>query len=101
MNRFFRSALFPLIIIVVLAYLAMQTLMRDENKAEKQTLSQVKARIDDKPGTIDEALFDPRKQQFTLTLRQRADPRRPAANGTNPKPMRCDLGGADDDAPHP
>ena len=44
MNRFFRSALFPLIIIVVLAYLAMQTLTGNDKKAEKQTLSQLKTR---------------------------------------------------------
>ena len=51
MNRFFRSALFPLIIIVVLAYLAMQTLTGPDKKAEKKTTSEVKARIENDRGT--------------------------------------------------
>ena len=38
MNRFFRSALFPLIVIVLLVYLASQTLMKGE-KQEKVTYS--------------------------------------------------------------
>ena len=33
MNRFFRSALFPLIVIVLLVYLASQTLMRGGDKS--------------------------------------------------------------------
>jgi cell division protease FtsH len=67
-NRFFRSALFPLIIIVVLAYLAMQTLTGNEKKAEKQTYSQLIQRVQDNPSTIKEVVFDPRKQQITATL---------------------------------
>ena len=35
MNRFFRSALFPLIVIVLLVYLASQTLMRGGGKETK------------------------------------------------------------------
>ena len=35
-NRFFRSALFPLIVIVLLVYLASQTLMRGVDKAPRR-----------------------------------------------------------------
>ena len=38
MNRFFRSALFPLIIIVVLAYLAMQTLTGNDEAGREEDL---------------------------------------------------------------
>ena len=41
MNRFFRSALFPLIIIAALVWLALQTLGGNGQKQEKATLSQV------------------------------------------------------------
>ena len=37
MNRFFRSALFPLIVIVLLVYLASQTLIPKSKATEKQT----------------------------------------------------------------
>jgi cell division protease FtsH len=67
-NRFFRSALFPLIIIVVLAYLAMQTLTGDDKKAEKQTYSQLIERVRTNPESIEQVTFDPRKQQITATL---------------------------------
>ena len=73
MNRFFRSALFPLIILVVLAWVAMNTLTGDEPQAEKQTLSQIQARIANDPGSIKEAVFDPRKQELSVTLKSPAD----------------------------
>ena len=41
MNRFFRSALFPLIVIVLLVYLASQTLMPRRDGSEKMTYSPV------------------------------------------------------------
>jgi cell division protease FtsH len=68
LNRFFRSALFPLIIIVVLAYLAMQTLTGNDRKAEKQTYSQLIERVRQHPDSIEQVTFDPRKQQITATL---------------------------------
>ena len=51
MNRFFRSALFPLIVIVLLVYLASQTLMSSERK-EKVTYSQLQQRVQDEPDQI-------------------------------------------------
>ena len=45
MNRFFRSALFPLVIIAALVWLALQTLGGSSQKSEKVTLSEVQAQI--------------------------------------------------------
>ena len=67
MNRFFRSALFPLIIIVVLAYLAMNTLRGDGDKAEKTTYSELRQLVTQPGNGIDEVVFDPRKHQITAT----------------------------------
>lgn len=68
MNRFFRSALFPLIIIVVLAYLAMNTLAGDDKKVEKATYSQLIDRVQFDPKSFKDVVFDPRKQEITATL---------------------------------
>jgi len=65
-NRFFRSALFPLIIIVVLVYLASQTLLPGRSEQRKITYSEMIAEV--KNGNINEVLFDPRRQQITGTL---------------------------------
>jgi cell division protease FtsH len=67
-NRFFRSALFPLIILVVLAWVAMQTLTGDDKKVEKSTTSQLIDRAENDPSSIDNVVFDPRKQEITATL---------------------------------
>ena len=68
MNRFFRSALFPLIIIVVLAYLAMQTLTGDDKKAEKQTYSELIKSVEANPQRFDKVTFEPRGQKITAEL---------------------------------
>ena len=49
MNRFFRSALFPLIVIVLLVYLASQTLMGGDKNEKKYTYSEVQGLVRDKP----------------------------------------------------
>ncbi len=67
MNRFFRSALFPLIIIVALAYLAMQALSGDDPKRVESTYSELIAQVERNPRQFDEIVFDPRKQQITAT----------------------------------
>src|SRR3954453_16629933 len=59
MNRFFRSALFPLIVIVLLVYLASQTLLPKSKAPEKATLSQVIDRIKNDPGSIQKVEFGP------------------------------------------
>ncbi|MBA3331875.1 MAG: ATP-dependent metallopeptidase FtsH/Yme1/Tma family protein, partial [Actinobacteria bacterium] len=68
MNRFFRSALFPLIIIVVLAYLAMNALTGNDEKAVKESYSQLYERVQTDADSIEKVLFTPRKQQITATL---------------------------------
>src|SRR3712207_1631832 len=65
MNRFFRSALFPLIVIVLLVYLASQTLMGGE-KQEKVTYSQLKTQVRDNPGQFEEIVANPNKQQLNV-----------------------------------
>ena len=65
MNRFFRSALFPLIIIVLLVYLASQTILRGDSQTEEITYSALKQEVRD--GNINEVLFNPGPQSITAT----------------------------------
>jgi len=67
-NRFFRSALFPLIVIVLLVYLASQTLIPKSKAPEKQTYSQLIQLVQNDPGSIKEVVFNPSKLQITTTL---------------------------------
>jgi cell division protease FtsH len=68
-NRFFRSALFPLIIIAALVWLALQTLGGNGTKQEKATLSQVINIVKTQPQSIEQAVFVPTKQELDVTLR--------------------------------
>src|SRR5918992_2672387 len=65
MNRFFRSALFPLIVIVLLVYLASQTLMGEEKK-EKVLYSQLKEQVRENPTQFDKITANPTKQELTV-----------------------------------
>ena len=60
MNRFFRSALFPLIVIVLLVYLASQTLIPKRQDEKKVTLSELIQQVDS--GNVNEVLFTPTKR---------------------------------------
>ena len=66
MNRFFRSALFPLIIIVLLVYLASQTLLPGRSEQRKMTYSQLIRRS--RNGAVNDVLFNPNRQQITASL---------------------------------
>ena len=66
MNRFFRSALFPLIVIVLLVYLASQTLLPGRSEQRKITYSEAITEV--KNGNVDEVLFVPNRQQLNLKL---------------------------------
>ncbi|MDQ3379363.1 MAG: ATP-dependent zinc metalloprotease FtsH [Actinomycetota bacterium] len=66
MNRFFRSALFPLLIIAVLIFLASRTLLPGSSEQRKITYSEAMAEV--RNGGVDEVVFDPRRQSITLTL---------------------------------
>ena len=74
MNRFFRSALFPLVIIAALVWLALQTLGGHSQPSSKMTLSQVQQRIvacDPKAAgscVFQEIVFNPNKQALNYTL---------------------------------
>src|SRR5713226_235097 len=70
MNRFFRSALFPLIIIAALVWLALQTLGSNGQKQEKATLSQVIQRVQNQPATIKQATFAANTQELDVVLVQ-------------------------------
>jgi cell division protease FtsH len=65
-NRFLRSALFPLIIIVLLVYLASQVLLPGRAEARKMTYSEAITEV--KNGNVNDVLFTPTKQQISLTL---------------------------------
>ncbi len=71
MNRFFRSALFPLVVIVLLVYLASQTLIPHKSSTNNLTYGQVVTKIQtgDLGPTIDHVIFEPSGHQTgTITL---------------------------------
>jgi cell division protease FtsH len=65
-NRFFRSALFPLVVIVLLVYLASQTLIPHKSSGQKVTYSDVINRVQQEPDTIKQVVFNPTKRQITV-----------------------------------
>lgn len=66
MNRFFRSALFPLVVIVLLVYLASQTLMPRRDSGKDLTYSQL---IDEtQKGNVSEVTFSPNRQSIEAVL---------------------------------
>jgi cell division protease FtsH len=65
-NRFFRSALFPLVIIVLLVYLASQTLMPGRQEERRITYSELISQVE--AGNVNEVLFTPSKQQINAKL---------------------------------
>jgi cell division protease FtsH len=69
LSRFFRSALFPLIVIVLLVYLASQTLLPRSEEAQKITYSELIALVEDEPNSVEEVLFKPKGREIEATLR--------------------------------
>jgi len=73
-NRFFRSALFPLVIIAALVWLALQTLGGHTPATSKLTLSQVQQKIEacNTSGSsgcdFSSIVFNPNKQALNYTL---------------------------------
>src|SRR5581483_1803104 len=63
-----RSALFPLIIIAALVWLALNTLSGHGGKTQKDTLSQVIQTVKRNPTSINEAVFVPNKQELDVYL---------------------------------
>jgi cell division protease FtsH len=65
-NRFFRSALFPLIVIVLLVYLASQTFIGGGDKEQDVTYSQLIGRVNDNHEQFDKLTFDPDKRSIKV-----------------------------------
>jgi cell division protease FtsH len=65
-NRFFRSAFFPLLVIVALAWLASETLRGNDGKTVKTTYSQVQDDAQSQPPTIDKVIFKPKKNEAVV-----------------------------------
>jgi cell division protease FtsH len=68
LNRFFRSALFPLIIIAALVWLALQTLGGGGQKSTAWTTSQAYQQIRDNPRDVSQVTIDPNKQSLSLVV---------------------------------
>ncbi len=70
MNRFFRSAFFPLIVIVLLVWLASQTLIPKSHHTEKMTYSELQTLVKTDPSQVEEVEFNPSKRAITATLNE-------------------------------
>ncbi len=68
MNRFFRSALFPLIVIVLLVYLASSQLMSGNKNEKKVTYSELRQRIEADPQSVTNVVFVPNKKEITAQV---------------------------------
>ncbi|HEY5694035.1 MAG TPA: ATP-dependent zinc metalloprotease FtsH [Gaiellaceae bacterium] len=68
MNRFFRSALFPLVIIAALVWLALQTLGHHGKPAAAIQTSQFIQAIKDPTATVQNVVIDPNKQSMSATV---------------------------------
>jgi cell division protease FtsH len=65
-NRFFRSAFFPLLVIVLLVWLASQTLIPKSSSGHKLTTSEAIQRV--KTNQVASAVFNPSKRSIALKL---------------------------------
>jgi len=66
LNRFFRSALFPLIVIVLLVYLASQTLLPSRGESTKVAYSDLIQKVE--AGQVQSVLFVPKCRSIEATL---------------------------------
>src|SRR5436190_17514073 len=66
MNRFFRSGLLPLILIVLVVYLASSQLMHNGKNEKKATLSEFQNDV--QGGQVESAVFNPNKQLISFKL---------------------------------
>jgi hypothetical protein len=62
-NRFLRSALFPVVVITLIVWLGTQTLIGKRHEAKRITYSEVKQTVENDPGSIEEIIFTPNKHQ--------------------------------------
>ncbi|HEU5477193.1 MAG TPA: hypothetical protein VFU64_05100, partial [Gaiellaceae bacterium] len=68
MNRFFRSALFPLVIIAALVWLALQTLGTHGTKSAPYTTYQFIHAVKTTPASVQDVVIDPNKQSITAEV---------------------------------
>ena len=68
MNRFFRSGLLPLILIVLVVYLASSQLMGNKNDEKKVTYSEFINKVE--TGQIESAVFNPEQAEDQLRGRR-------------------------------
>jgi len=69
LSRFFRSALFPLIVIVLLVYLASQTLLPGRSaQAQKITYSELITRVQTDSASFKSVLFEPKSRGIQAEL---------------------------------
>ena len=53
MNRFLRSALFPVVVITLIVWLGTQTLMNNHSKSKRETLSSLYDTVQNNSGSAD------------------------------------------------
>jgi cell division protease FtsH len=68
LSRFFRSALFPLILIVLLVYLASQTLLPNRDERQKIAYSQLIQQVEEDPDSVKELVFTPKSRSIEATI---------------------------------
>ncbi|MBA2537471.1 MAG: ATP-dependent zinc metalloprotease FtsH [Actinobacteria bacterium] len=68
MSRFFRSALFPLVLIVLLVYLASQTLLPQQDERQKIPYGQLVEAVDEQPDGVGNLLFIPKGRAIEATV---------------------------------
>jgi cell division protease FtsH len=69
-NRFLRSALFPVVVITLIVWLGTQTLLSHKTKTKKETLSELYSLVQNQPTTIKEVVFNPNKHQVQVQLNE-------------------------------
>ncbi len=69
MNRFLRSALFPVVVITLIVWLGTQTLMSHKEKTKKETTSQAINLVKTNASSIDAVIFNPNKHQAQFRLK--------------------------------
>jgi cell division protease FtsH len=67
-NRFFRSALFPLVIIAALVWLALQTLGTHGSKTVSHSTYDFIRQVQTAPRSVQDVSIDPNKQSITATV---------------------------------
>jgi cell division protease FtsH len=67
MNRFFRSALFPLVVIVLLVWLASQTLIPHGKSEKKFSYSDFITAVNN--GQVNDVVFNPSKRSISFTVK--------------------------------